>query len=34
VGHVLPGQIVKAGAWDRKYPLPDSVQAKLASLRA
>ena len=33
VGHPLPGQIVKAGAWDRRYPLPDGVQAKLAAAR-
>jgi hydroxymethylglutaryl-CoA lyase len=33
VGHPLPGQIVKAGKWDRRYPLPDGVQAKLAGAR-
>ncbi len=33
VGHPLPGQIVKAGKWDRRYPLPDGVQAKLAGTR-
>ena len=25
VGRVLPGQLVKAGKWDRRYPLPDGV---------
>jgi hydroxymethylglutaryl-CoA lyase len=34
VGHPLPGQIVKAGKWDRRYPLPDGVEAKLAGTRA
>ncbi len=34
VGHPLPGQIVKAGKWDRRYPLPDGVQARLAGTRA
>ncbi len=29
VGHPLPGQIVKAGPWDRRYPLPDGVAARL-----
>ena len=30
VGRALPGQIVKAGPWDRRYPLPDGVAARLA----
>ncbi|HWN92855.1 MAG TPA: hydroxymethylglutaryl-CoA lyase, partial [Verrucomicrobiae bacterium] len=31
VGRVLPGQIVKAGAWSRRYPLPDGVKERLAA---
>jgi hydroxymethylglutaryl-CoA lyase len=34
VGRPLPGQIVKAGKWDRRYPLPDGVEARLAALGA
>jgi hydroxymethylglutaryl-CoA lyase len=30
VGRALPGQIVKAGKWDRRYPLPDAVAARRA----
>lgn len=30
VGHALPGQIMKAGKWDRRYPLPDAVHRRLA----
>jgi hydroxymethylglutaryl-CoA lyase len=26
IGRALPGQIVKAGKWTRRYPLPDGVQ--------
>jgi hydroxymethylglutaryl-CoA lyase len=29
VGRALPGQIVKAGSWDRRYPLPDGVAARI-----
>jgi len=29
VGRALPGQIVKAGKWNRSYPLPDGVAARL-----
>ena len=29
VGRALPGQIVKAGKFDRKYPVPDGVSARL-----
>ena len=29
IGRALPGQIVKAGAWDRKYPLPDGVAERI-----
>jgi len=29
VGRSLPGQIVKAGKWTRKYPLPDGVAARI-----
>jgi hydroxymethylglutaryl-CoA lyase len=34
VGHPLPGQIVKAGTWDRRYPLPDAVAARVGATRA
>jgi hydroxymethylglutaryl-CoA lyase len=30
VGRELPGQIVKAGTWKRRYPLPDGVAARRA----
>jgi hydroxymethylglutaryl-CoA lyase len=30
VGRALPGQIIKAGKSDRKYPVPDGVAARLA----
>ena len=29
IGRSLPGQIVKAGMWDRKYPVPDGVAARI-----
>ena len=29
VGRVLPGQIVKAGKWTRRYPLPDGVRERI-----
>ena len=29
VGRSLPGQIVKAGKWSRRYPLPDGVQERI-----
>ncbi|MEK7386197.1 MAG: hydroxymethylglutaryl-CoA lyase [candidate division NC10 bacterium] len=29
VGRTLPGQVVKAGAFTRRYPLPDGVAARL-----
>ncbi|HYB40805.1 MAG TPA: hydroxymethylglutaryl-CoA lyase [Candidatus Methylomirabilis sp.] len=29
VGRVLPGQIVKAGKWTRRYPLPDGVKERI-----
>jgi len=29
IGRALPGQIVKAGKYDRKYPVPDGVAARL-----
>jgi hydroxymethylglutaryl-CoA lyase len=29
VGRALPGQVVKAGKFDRKYPAPDGVAARL-----
>jgi len=31
VGRPLPGQIIKAGKADRRYPLPDSVHRRLAA---
>jgi hydroxymethylglutaryl-CoA lyase len=31
VGRALPGQIVKAGKWDRRYPVPDGVAARLST---
>jgi hydroxymethylglutaryl-CoA lyase len=34
VGRTLPGQIVKAGTWDRRYPLPDAVAARVGATRA
>jgi hydroxymethylglutaryl-CoA lyase len=34
VGRTLPGQIVKAGKFDRKYPAPDGVAARLGTPRA
>jgi len=33
VGRTLPGQIVKAGKWDRRYPVPDGVAARLPTSR-
>lgn len=30
VGHPLPGHILKAGPWDRRYPVPEHVAARLA----
>jgi hydroxymethylglutaryl-CoA lyase len=33
VGRPLPGQIVKAGTWQRRYPLPDGVASRLSSAR-
>ncbi len=34
VGRPLPGQIIKAGPWQRRYPLPDAVAARVAATRA
>ena len=31
VGRALPGQIVKAGTSDRRYPLPDGIAERLGS---
>jgi hydroxymethylglutaryl-CoA lyase len=28
VGRALPGQIIKAGKWDRRYPVPDGVATR------
>jgi hydroxymethylglutaryl-CoA lyase len=33
VGHPLPGQVVKAGPWDRRYPVPAGVAARLGGGR-
>jgi len=33
VGRALPGQIIKAGPWTRRYPLPDGVAARLSGAR-
>ncbi len=30
VGRTLPGQVMKAGPWDRRYPVPEAVAARLA----
>jgi hydroxymethylglutaryl-CoA lyase len=32
VEHDLPGQIVKAGPWTRRYPLPDGVQGRVPAM--
>jgi hydroxymethylglutaryl-CoA lyase len=29
VGRTLPGQVMKAGSWDRRHPVPDVVAARL-----
>lgn len=34
VGRPLPGQIIKAGPWQRRYPLPDAVAARVGATRA
>jgi hydroxymethylglutaryl-CoA lyase len=31
VGRALPGQIIKAGQWTRRYPVPDSVHRRLTA---
>jgi len=31
VGRTLPGQVMKAGPWTRRYPVPDAVAARLGS---
>ncbi|GIX46384.1 MAG: hydroxymethylglutaryl-CoA lyase [Candidatus Tectimicrobiota bacterium] len=31
LGRTLPGQVMKAGKWDRRYPLPERVAARLAA---
>jgi hydroxymethylglutaryl-CoA lyase len=31
VGRTLPGQVMKAGPWSRRYPAPDHVAARLAA---
>jgi hydroxymethylglutaryl-CoA lyase len=31
VGRTLPGQIIKAGQWTRRYPLPDSAHRRLTA---
>jgi hydroxymethylglutaryl-CoA lyase len=32
IGRTLPGQIMKAGSWDRRYQLPHTVEDRLAAL--
>ncbi|MGE3541949.1 MAG: hydroxymethylglutaryl-CoA lyase [Candidatus Tectimicrobiota bacterium] len=34
IGRELPGQIMKAGQWDRRYQVPHHVQERLAALAA
>ena len=34
VGRTLPGQIVKAGKSTRRYPVPDTVAARITAARA
>jgi hydroxymethylglutaryl-CoA lyase len=34
VGRTLPGQLVKAGPFTRRYPVPDGVAARLGAGRA
>ncbi len=34
VGRPLPGQIIKAGPWQRRHPLPDAVATRIAAPRA
>jgi hydroxymethylglutaryl-CoA lyase len=29
VGRTLPGQVVMAGKWDRRYPVPDGIAARI-----
>jgi hydroxymethylglutaryl-CoA lyase len=31
IGRTLPGQVMKAGKWDRRYPLPSRVTERLAA---
>jgi hydroxymethylglutaryl-CoA lyase len=33
IGRTLPGQVMKAGAWERRYPVPHAVEERLAVLR-
>jgi hydroxymethylglutaryl-CoA lyase len=33
LGRALPGQVVKAGPWTRRYPVPDGVAARLGAGR-
>jgi hypothetical protein len=32
IGRELPGQIMKAGQWNRRYTVPRAVQERLAAL--
>lgn len=34
IGRELPGQIMKAGKWDRRYKVPHNVEERLAALAA
>lgn len=33
IGRTLPGQVMKAGPWDRRYQVPHAVEERLAALR-
>lgn len=33
VGRTLPGQVLKAGPWTRRYPVPDGVAARIPAAR-
>jgi hydroxymethylglutaryl-CoA lyase len=32
IGRPLPGQVMKAGSWDRRYAVPHAVEERLAAL--
>jgi hydroxymethylglutaryl-CoA lyase len=33
IGRTLPGQIIKAGTWTRRYPLPDGVAGRIPTAK-